>query len=148
MADENTNDPEAELTSQDHLRNYGYAVGGALAGAAAAFYAVSYLLKTYGLYAPVLPGVAVGAISAAVTWGKSILRGLICALIALPAHLYTEYKISADKNGEPYTDFLKFVSEMPGLTYAFIGVGVVCAFWIGKSGWRQPGEHVTRRGRL
>lgn len=151
MSQESESEREQKLPLSDKLNNYSYGFAGAVAGGFIAYYAVDFLYTKHGLYAPILPGCLVGLGCAAATWGRKLLMGLMCAAIAVPAHVFAESKIRLDKNGKVFNSVKDFAGELlegrHSTVLMFIGIGAVCAFFIGRVGWRRVGETKLVRNR-
>ncbi len=130
--------------------NWPLGVVGAVAGGVAGYF-VFLWAGQQGFYAIVVPGAAVGLGCAALAKGESRGLGILCALLAVAAGLFSEWKISLDDDGNPASlgYFLAHLNELQPLTLILIALGAAFAYWLGKGQPRprRPQERTDADGR-
>ena len=105
-------------------------VGGGVAG----YLLVAYLMKTQGLWVPIVPGACAGLACGQVSAVASRGRGLLNALWVLGMVIYAQYKLF----DPPFTfdgtlvDYARHLHQLPALTLGFVGVNAALGYWWGR----------------
>jgi hypothetical protein len=106
-------------------------VVGAVVGGAAGFFAFGWMYER-GYYAGMLPAGLLGLGCAAMARQPSLGRGILCGIAGLALSLFAEswYRYF---NGHPSVEyFFNHLQDVSQVDWAFISVGTLLAFWIGK----------------
>jgi hypothetical protein len=103
-------------------------LAGAIAGGALGYFAFRWLWGN-GLYAIMLVGVLMGIGAGLAARGKSVLLGILCAILALPAGILTEWHVMPFVVDGSLPFFLKNLAMSHWL---FICLGAAGAFWFGQ----------------
>jgi hypothetical protein len=118
--------PEARPTNQALvlLRGLGGAIGGGIAG-----YLLFYWLSSKGLYGIMVIGALIGFGAGLASRGRSVTLGVICALVALPTAILSEWHVMPFVKDQSLSLFLVNLSAAHWL---FIAFGVAAAYWFGQ----------------
>ncbi len=119
--------------------NWSLGIVGAVVGGVAGYF-VFFWIARQGFYALVLPGAAVGLGCAVLSRGESRPLGIVCAVLAVPLGLFSEWKISPFIADESLGYFLTHVSDLQWITIIMIVLGGALAYWIGKGSGRRFDE--------
>lgn len=103
-------------------------LAGAAIGGAVGYYAFAWILG-YGLYAMILPGAALGYGFSLCTQQRSMLNGIICAVLAVGLGLFAEWKHFRFKDEKTVLDFLTQLHHRTPVTLIMIAVGALLAYW-------------------
>lgn len=108
-------------------------LAGAVLGAGLGILAARWI-STQGFYAPIVPGGGVGLGCGLLARHRSTARGFACAAIGLIAGVISEYVLFRFRwnPSDEFLDYLMKVYKLPLLTWLFLGLGAVIAFWIGR----------------
>ena len=119
-------------------------LAGAVVGGAIGYLAFFWLAKQ-GLYAIVLPGTLVGLGFGALSGRRSLVDGVVCAVLAGLFGLFVDWQFSGAGSG--FAFFVTHAREAPRVKRILIAVGALLAFWFGqgrKDGpWRQSTTRST-----
>ncbi len=128
--------------------NWPLGVVGAVAGGVAGYF-VFLWAGQQGFYAIVVPGAAVGLGCAALAKGESRGLGILCALLAVAAGLFSEWKISLDDDGNPASlgYFLAHLNELQAADAHpdRAGRGLRLLAWQGAAETTRPTREDRRR---
>jgi len=117
-------------------------VGGALAGAAIGIVVFTLLVRYVGVYAMAIPGALVGLICSYAARQRSLVLGIICALIAAATMILAEWwNFPFKKPNESLGFFLQNLGQLSSLFWISLLLGGGLAFWFG-----QGNERTTSRG--
>ncbi|MCE5268684.1 MAG: hypothetical protein LLG00_12440 [Planctomycetaceae bacterium] len=61
----------------------------------------------------------------------------MCALLAVPLGLLTEWKVEPFVADDSLGYFVRHLHELQPVTFVMIGLGVVFAYWIGRGSTRR-----------
>ena len=103
-------------------------LGGAIVGGVLGYLAFRWL-HSHGLYGIMIVGALVGLGAALATRGKSVPVGILCAVLALPAGVLSEWHVMPFINDKSLSFFL---ANLPVSHWLFIGLGTAAAFWFGQ----------------
>ena len=116
-------------------------VGGALAGAVIGIVVFTLLVRYVGVYAMAIPGALVGLICGYVSRLRSLVLGIICAVIAAATMILGEWWNFPFKKDESLGFFLQNIGQLSSLFWISLFLGGGLAFWFG-----QGNERTTSRG--
>ena len=120
--------PDARPTNQALVMLRG--LGGALAGAILGYILFRWLYRS-GLYGIMLPGVLLGTGAGLAARSRSQTLGVICALLAVAATLFTEWHVRfSQHNTFPF--FLTHLHTLGGVPLIMMLLGVLGAYWFGQ----------------
>ena len=103
-------------------------IGGAVIGGIAGYLAFRWL-ASQGFYAIMLVGLLIGVGAGLAARQKSVILGVICAAIALPAGILSEWNVMPFVNDKSLSFFL---TNLAPLHWLFIALGAAAAFWFGQ----------------
>jgi len=101
---------------------------GALAGALAG-YVLFFWLAGYGYYGLAFPGGLLG-VGAGVFRSQSLLTPLMCALLALAAGTFTEWRYAPFIVDGSLGYFVRHFGDLRPPTVIMIAIGVFAGFWV------------------
>ena len=125
--------------SQTHLYTKGQSlpmrdlVLGALGGIAGASlgYILFHIIARQGFYALVLPGALTGIGCGSLSRRRSIMLGIVCALVGTLAGFFTEWSFAPFTQDNSFGYFISHLHGLRPFTQLLIVVGGILAFWFG-----------------
>jgi hypothetical protein len=116
-------------------------VGGALAGALIGTVVFTLLVRYVGVYAMAIPGALVGLICGYASGRRSLVLGIVCAVIAVASMILAEWwNFPFRKPNDSLGFFLQNLSQLSSLFWISLLLGGGLAFWFG-----QGNERTTSR---
>jgi hypothetical protein len=123
------------------VRDMAAGIFGGIAGACVGYY-LFRLLATQGFYALVLPGALAGIGCGTLSRHRSILLGVISAIIGLFAGVYSEWQQYPFLQDDSFGYFMMHLHQLRPFTQLLIAAGGILAFWfgMGRTGgaWIKP----------
>ena len=103
-------------------------LGGAIAGGAAGYFAFRFLAE-HRLYGIMIVGLLIGLGASLAAQQRSMALGVLCAVLALPAGVLSEWHVMPFVNNKSLSFFLANLSIVHWL---FIALGSAAAYWFGQ----------------
>jgi hypothetical protein len=125
------------MNGNDSFRNLALGLAGAVAGAALGHFAFIWIARQ-GFYAPLLPGVLAGVGGGLLVKDRSVVRAVICGVIALAAGLFSEWRFAPFITDQSLGYFLTHIQELRPITLLMIAAGAVGGFWFSLGRGRLP----------
>ena len=117
------------MSDQARAKNLIIGLAGAVAGGLLGYF-VFFWAAHQGFYALILPGAAAGMGGGLFVRDKSVVRGIICGLLALAFGLVAEWHFAPFIANPGFGYFLTHVHELRPLTLIMIAAGAVFGFWL------------------
>jgi hypothetical protein len=108
------------------------AVAGGILG-----YAAFFWVARHGFYALALPGIVLGLGCSVLSQGRSALRGAVCALVAFPLGVYTDWRFDNPPNQHTLGYWFSHLPQQGIITLILLAVGTLAAYWFGADGMFQ-----------
>jgi hypothetical protein len=119
--------------------NWPLGILGAVLGGVAGYFVFLWIAQQ-GFYALILPGAAAGLGCATMSKGQSRPLGIVCALLAVPLGLFSEWQFAPFVVDESLGYFLTHLHERQPITLILIAVGVWLAYWLGVGSTRPTND--------
>jgi hypothetical protein len=110
------------------LKDDGLVLAGALVGGAVG-YLLFFYLAGHGYYGLAIPGGLLG-LGAGVFRSRSRLTPLVCALLALGAGVFTEWRYAPFIVNDSFGYFISHFGDLQPMTVIMIAIGVFAGFWV------------------
>lgn len=129
------------------LLEFGPGLVAGVLGGLAGYLLVAYLMRTQGLWVPILPGALAGLACGQASPVVSRRRGIVLAFGVLGLVIGTQWQLFNPPFEFDGTlrDYLMHLHQLPALTLVLMGVNVVLGYWWGREQGiafgrnRQPG---------
>ncbi len=112
------------------LRDLSLGVLGSIVGASLGYYLLHFLAQQ-GFYAIVLPGALTGLGCGSLSRHRSMLLGIVCAVVGAMAGILGEWNIAPFIKDDSLGYFLTHLHQVRPLSQFLILVGSLMAFWFG-----------------
>ena len=123
-------------TANGHLLTVILGFGGAILGASLGFTFFTLLIKYVGIYAMAVPGLLVGLGCGFCLPRRSLILGIVCAIIAAATMIFAEWWNFPFLKDESLGFFLQNLGELSRLFWFSLILGSGLAFWFGQGNER------------
>ena len=112
------------------LRDMALGALGGIAGACLG-YILFHVIARQGFYALVLPGALTGIVCGSLSRHRSIILGIVCALVGTTAGIITEWRFAPFTQDNSFGYFILHLHQLRSFTQLLIVIGGMLAFWFG-----------------
>ena len=126
------------------IRDMALGAAGGLLGGCLGFFLFS-LIAREGFYAIAPPGALVGLGCGCLSGRKSLLLGILCAVLGLLVGIVAEWRSAPFVKDSGFSFFLLHLHKLSPVTQILISLGALLAFWFGRG--REGGVWPRRQRR-
>ncbi len=118
-------------------------LAGAIAGGVAGFYTFGWLWE-HGFLGLMVPGALLGLGCSLLARHHSIVRGVLCGIIALALSFFADWWFEPFNADASLPYFLSHFVDLGPVRLLMIGIGSLIAYWVGKDGGFQGYSRLGR----
>lgn len=136
MSEEPTEQPKRgdgihSAGGQPVIKAWCLGIVGAVVGGVVGWFVFAFLVSQ-GFYALALPGALVGLGFGGLSRRPMIAGGIFCAIVAVALMVFCEWHHWPMIEDESLGFFLTHLHDLRFMTWLFLGIGAICAFWFGR----------------
>jgi len=121
------------MSASERILNVVLPIIGGIIGATVGYFLFFWITRQ-GFYAMIAPGALLGLGCGLLARTRSMVRGVICGIVAFLFGVFTEWKWAPFIADDSLTYMATHLQDLPPIKPVMMTVGALIAFWLGKDG--------------